>query len=46
MAKKERIERPVQTIKTNITPLSVELKVKLANAFQAVVTAIKTKHLN
>ena len=46
MSKKERIERPLQTIKTNIIPISVNLKVKLANAFQSIVTAIKDKHLS
>ena len=46
MAKKERIERPLQTIKTIITPISSDVKIKLANAFQAVVNKIKEKHLN
>jgi len=46
MAKKERIERPLQTIKTIITPVSSDVKIKLANAFQAVVNKIKEKHLN
>jgi len=45
MAKKERIERPLQTIKTVITPISSDVKIKLANAFQAVVNKIKEKHL-
>jgi hypothetical protein len=39
-------ERPAQTIKTIVAPLSNDLKVKVANAFQAVVTAIKIKHLS
>jgi len=46
MAVKKRIERPAQTIKTVVAPLSNDLKVKVANAFQAVVTAIKVKHLS
>lgn len=46
MAVKERIERPSQTIKPVISPLSNDLKIKVANAFQAVVTAIKVKHLS
>jgi hypothetical protein len=45
MTKKERIERPLQTIKTVITPVSSNVKIKLANAFQAVVNKIKEKHL-
>ena len=45
MAKKERIERPPQTIKAIIAPVSNDLKTKMATAFQAVVTAIKNKHL-
>jgi hypothetical protein len=46
MAVKERVERPAQTIKTIVAPISNDLKVKVANAFQAVVTAIKVKHLS
>jgi hypothetical protein len=46
MAKKERVERPLQTIKTNIIPITTDLKVKVANAFQSFVTAIKVKHLS
>ena len=46
MAVKERIERPNQTIKAIVAPLSNDLKVKIATAFQAVVTAIKVKHLS
>ncbi len=42
----KRIERPAQTIKTNIVPLSTPLKVKIAAAFQAVVNKIKEKHLS
>jgi hypothetical protein len=45
MAVKERIERPAQTIKTIVAPLTNDLKVKVATAFQAVVTEIKNKHL-
>jgi hypothetical protein len=45
MAVKERIERPAQTIKAVIAPLSNDLKAKVATAFQSVVTAIKVKHL-
>lgn len=45
MAVRERVERPAQTIKTKVAPLSSELKAKVAAAFQAVVTSIKTKHL-
>lgn len=46
MAKKERIERPAQTIKAIIKPLSSELKTKTANAFQSFVNAVKAKHLS
>lgn len=46
MAVKKRVERPAQTIKTNVAPINQQLKVKVANAFQAVVDAIKLKHLN
>lgn len=45
MAQKERIERPAQTIKPIIAPLSNTIKEKIATAFQAVVTEIKNKHL-
>lgn len=45
MAQKEKVERPQQTIKPIIKPLSVSLKTKIATAFQEVVTKIKTKHL-
>ena len=45
MAVKERIERPAQTIKAIVAPISSELKTKVATAFEAVVTAIKVKHL-
>ena len=46
MAVKERVERPAQTIKGIVAPLSNDLKVKVANAFQSVVSAIKAKHLS
>jgi hypothetical protein len=46
MSKKERIERPLQIIKTTVTPVSADLKAKVATAFQAFVNAIKDKHLN
>lgn len=45
MANKPRVERPKQTIKTNITELTPTTKVKIATAFQSVINAIKTKHL-
>jgi hypothetical protein len=45
MAVNKRIERPEQTIKSVIAPLSIDLKVKIATAFQAVVSKIKEKHL-
>jgi hypothetical protein len=45
MAIKPRVERPKQTIKTIITPLSSDLKTKAATAIQSVVTAIKNKHM-
>ena len=45
MAVKERIERPAQTIKSVVAPLSSDLKVKIATAFQEVVATIKVKHL-
>lgn len=46
MAIKKRVERPAQTIKTNVAPINQALKGKISNAFQAVVDAIKLKHLN
>jgi hypothetical protein len=45
MAVKERIERPAQTIKPIIAPISSNLKIKIATAFQSVVNEIKNKHL-
>lgn len=46
MANTKRIERPVQTIKSNIVPLSPTLKAKIGVAFQAVINKIKEKHLS
>lgn len=46
MAVKERIERPAQTIKPIVASLSSNLKLKIATAFQEVVTKIKEKHLS
>jgi hypothetical protein len=46
MAVKERIERPAQTIKAVVAPISNDLKVKVANAFQSFVSAVKAKHLS
>lgn len=46
MAVKERVERPAQTIKPIVAPLSADVKTKISTAFQAFVTAIKVKHLN
>jgi hypothetical protein len=46
MAQNNRIERPANTIKANITPLSASIKAKVATAFQLVVNKIKEKHLS
>jgi|LauGreDrversion4_2_1035121.scaffolds.fasta_scaffold379646_2 hypothetical protein len=46
MATSVRIERPAQVIKSDIKPLDSNLKIKIANAFQEVVNAIKAKHLS
>ena len=46
MAQNKRIERPAQTIKANIIPLSSELKVKTSLAVQEIVNRIKIKHLS
>lgn len=46
MANNIRVERPAQTIKSNITPVASDLKIKMAAAFQAVVNKIKEKHLS
>jgi hypothetical protein len=47
MAKIEkiRVPRPAQLVKVVTGPLSNDLKTKTAEAFLAVVTAIKVKHL-
>ncbi len=47
MAKVEKIKvaRPAQIVKVITGPLSNDLKTKVATAFEAVVTAIKVKHL-
>lgn len=45
MSNNVRIERPPQTIKVVVTPLSSDLKVKINNAIQVVVNKIKEKHL-
>lgn len=45
MAKIQKIERPAQTIKSVVAPISADLKTKIATAFQEVVTRIKVKHL-
>jgi hypothetical protein len=48
MAKTPKIreERPATVIKTVISPLSPSVKTKISSAFQALVTAIKDKHLS
>ena len=46
MAIKQKVERPAQTIKTIVAPISSELKTKASNAFQAFVNAVKAKHLS
>lgn len=46
MATKPRIERPDNTIKINITPISTEVKVKCATAINDVIARIKAKHLS
>ena len=43
---KIREQRPATIIKPVISSISTDLKVKLANAFQEIVTKIKEKHLN
>ena len=47
MAKVEkiRVARPPQIIKVVTSPISNDLKTKTAAAFEAVVSAIKVKHL-
>jgi hypothetical protein len=46
MANNVRVERPAQTIKSIISPLTTETKVKVAAAFQLIVNKIKEKHLS
>jgi len=48
MAKTPKIreERPSTVIKLIISPISTDVKTKISTAFQAVVTAIKDKHLS
>jgi hypothetical protein len=41
-----KTHRPASVIKANISPLTSELKVKLASAIGEVVTKIKEKHLS
>jgi hypothetical protein len=45
MAVKKRVERPDNIIKSNITPISNDVKVKCASAVNAVIARIKAKHL-
>ena len=47
MAKTPKIreERPATVIKPIIGPISTDTKIKISTAFQAVVNAIKDKHL-
>jgi hypothetical protein len=45
MAETIRIERPAQVIKSDISPLDSNLKIKIASAFQEIVNRIKAKHL-
>jgi hypothetical protein len=45
MSNKTRVERPNNTIKGIVLPLSASLKVKMAAAMQVVVNKIKEKHL-
>jgi hypothetical protein len=46
MSEKIRVERPITVIKPIIAPISNDVKVKVASAIQAAVTAIKDKHLS
>ena len=43
---KQRIERPITIIKSIISPVSMDVKTKISNAFQSFVTAVKDKHLS
>ncbi len=45
MAVKKRIDRPDNVIKSNITPISNDVKIKCAAAVNEVVAKIKAKHL-
>jgi hypothetical protein len=45
MATKMKVERPNSIIKVNIIPLTDVVKLKVADAVNSVVTAIKDKHL-
>lgn len=45
MATKMKVERPNSIIKVNIIPLTDVVKLKVAEAVNSVVTAIKEKHL-
>lgn len=38
-------QRPTTVIKTLVAPISSEVKLKVANAVQTIVTKIKDKHL-
>lgn len=42
----KRTERPDSVIKTNVAPLTAEVKAKVATAFQFVVNKVKEKHLS
>lgn len=46
MATKIKIERPNQTITSLISPLTTEVKTKVAGAVLEVVNRIKAKHLS
>ncbi len=46
MVNNVRVERPAQTIKSIISPLSADVKIKAAAAFQLIVNKIKEKHLS
>jgi hypothetical protein len=46
MANNVRVERPANTLKSIISPLTVDTKVKIAAAFQLIVNKIKEKHLS
>ncbi len=46
MAQNIRVERPAQTIKPIVAPISNTVKQKIATAFQDVVNRIKEKHLS